>query len=633
MIGLPTVGDRYQITRELDRSGTAVVYVANDRVLLRQVAVKVLTEEESAAIPAETFASVMREMARMVHPNIVALFDSGTAAGRHFYVMPFVEGDTLRTRLSREGLIAPAEAAAIIADVAEALAYAHGRGIVHRDIKPENIFCHHGRAMVADFGVAALRMAAGSTRATDPAWRGAAPYMSPELATSASDADARSDVYALGCVAFEMLTGDRPYPGPTPVDYAAQHQDSPVPRVRSKVPGTPSRIAELAERMMAKPVGDRPASAAEFLSTMRRVAEEDRKLTATHLAAESHVDPRYDDASMSAVREGRVLFQRSYQGGPGAKDKLEYAKALFERARDLDPRNPYAVIGLADVHHVLGFRGYHDFNTATRLATELRAEALRLDPDLPDVHISIGVELLYWKDDFATAGTHYRRAMQDGRARPDVHRLYGAYLKMAGRLDDALRHMRIGLAGDAEAPSLHVGVADVLMAMGRYVEAVDALKEALRLNPSYESALERLDITYSRLGRHDDAADARRSLHGIRQRPDRIDAFDADVARLGADAARAEDVRRDLAEWLERATSEDPFKDLNVSRQIADHLIIAYAELGEWAKAMDWIERGFYRRPGRLRRVLTDLPFDRRGLAADPRYAKLLRTASLEELL
>lgn len=440
----------------------------------------------------------------MVRSNIVPLFDSGAADGHLFYVRPYIAGDTLRSRISREGLMSPQDAVAILGDVGEALAYAHAMGLVHGDIKPENIFCHHGMAMVADFGIAKL-LAAGSA-----------------AAGSEGADDARSDIFALGCVTYEMLTGELPFPSASGMIVVSDSPTAPVPRVRSKVPTTPSRIAELTERMMANVVSDRPASAAALIVSARQLAVApaprpgSQAVTASEPVATAAHDPRFDLASMEACREGRLLFQRSYQGGPGAREKLEYALALFERGRDLDARNPYALVGLADVHHTLGFRGYNDFNSATRLATELRAEALRLDPDLSELHVSIAVDLLYWKDDFETAGVEYRKGMAGGRAQPDALRLYGAYLKMAGRLDEALQMVQTGLAGDPEAPSLHVGLADVLMAMGRYVEAIEPLKRALALNPGYESALERLDMTCARLGRHDDAADAHRALHGLR---------------------------------------------------------------------------------------------------------------------
>lgn len=610
------LGDRYVITRELALDGDATVYHAQDRVLGRDVAVKVLSSERSEAIGRQRFGHAVAAMSRLVHPNIVPILDSGSINGQLYYVTPFVGSDTLRARIAREGLMTPDESAQILADVGEALAYAHGAGLVHGDIRPENIFCHHGRAMVADFGIARAIQGAAGTGASEAA------------------TDARTDIFALGCVSYEMLTGDMPFPGGAGIVMVTDAP--PVPRVRNKVPTTPSRIAELTERMLARGTGSAAATAETLIATARDIVEPavDTASARAGAAAPSELDdPRYDQASMEACREGRLLFQRSYQGGPGAREKLEYAKALFERARDVDPTNPYALVGLADVHHVLGFRGFADFRAETQKATEFRAEALRIAPDLPDLHFSIAVELLYWKDDFETAGAEYRRGMKSGRVRPDMHRLYGAYLKMAGQMDEALRQMKLGLAGDPKAPSLHVGLADVLLAMGRYVEAVEPLQQALKLVPGYESALERLDVVCNRLGRHDEALDARRALHGLRQQPERIDALEADAAQVGAAAARENDIRRDLAALHERATTEDPFTDLNVSRQLADYLIMAHAELGEWTKAMDWVERGFYRRPGRLRRVLVDLPFEHRGLAVDPRYARMLRMAGLEELL
>ncbi len=635
MTSLPELGDRYSLTAEVGRGGTAVVYRGHDRVLDREVAVKLLTAECSEAVGAERFETEIRLTSRLVHPNIVPLFDSGRFANRLFYVMPFVEGETLRQRIAREAHFTPDEATAIVMDVAEALAYAHGASLVHRDVKPENVFCYHGRAMLADFGIAKHVIDAESTAHTETGtFVGTLAYMSPEQAQGAPAGPA-ADLYSLGCLLFELLTGEVPYPGPTMMAFLSQHLTAAVPRVRERAPATPSRLAALAEQLLAKDPVDRPASALEVAAALRTrsISGETPAAVQTPPPPPASESSPYDAASMEACREGRVLFQRSYQGGATAREKLEYAKALFERGRDLDPKNPHALIGLADVHHVLGFRGFLDFHASTRLASELRAEALRLAPDLPDVHISIAVELLYWKDDFATAGAEFRKAIETGTVRPDALRLYGAYLKMAGRLDEALEYMRRGVAADPDAPSLHVGLADVLIACGRFTEAVEPLRTALRLNPGYEAALERVDIACSRLGQADDALDARRALHGFRGHDDRLAALNADIESLGPSAARTNDIRRDLAAFIARATREDPFVDLNVSRQLADYIIVANAELGEWKTAMDWVEKGFYRRPGRLRRVMTDLPFDRRGLAIDPRYVRILRTAGLEELI
>ena len=180
---------------------------------------------------------------------------------------------------------------------------------------------------------------------------------------------------------------------------------------------------------------------------------------------------------------------------------------------------------------------------------------------------------------------------------------------------------------------MHVGLGDVLMALGRYHEAIGPLREALRLLPRYEAALERLEMSCHRAGRHEEALDARRMLLGIRGETERMEQLSADAAADGWLVARERDLRRELAALLARGEQEDPFHDLRGSRQLADRVVIVLAELGEWSQAMDWIERGYHRRPGRLRRVLTDLPYDHHGLASDPRYVRLLRTAGLEDLL
>ncbi len=150
----PLEASRFSIERELGRGGSASVFLAHDRILDRSIALKVLHPAVAAQIGTDRFSREVKETARLVHPNIVPLFDSGAIGDLHFYVMPFVEGETLRQRLDREGALPPDRAVALARDVAEALAYAHAQGVIHRDIKPENVFCYQGRALVADFGIA-----------------------------------------------------------------------------------------------------------------------------------------------------------------------------------------------------------------------------------------------------------------------------------------------------------------------------------------------------------------------------------------------------------------------------------------------------------------------------------------------
>ena len=211
------LADRYRIERELGAGGMATVYLAEDLKHGRKVAIKVLRPELAAVIGAERFVREIRTIAALQHPHILGLIDSGEVDGTAYYVMPYVEGESLRDRLNREKQLPVAEAVRITTEVAGALDYAHRHGVIHRDIKPENILLHDGSALVADFGIAlAVSSAGGSTRMTETGMSlGTPTYMSPEQAMGEREIGPASDVYALGCVTYEMLTGDPPFTGST----------------------------------------------------------------------------------------------------------------------------------------------------------------------------------------------------------------------------------------------------------------------------------------------------------------------------------------------------------------------------------------------------------------------------------
>src|SRR4051812_4913228 len=207
------LSDHYEIERELGAGGMATVYLARDLRHGRQVAVKVLRAELSAALGSERFRREIEVTAALQHPHILPLFDSGSADGHLYYVMPFVDGETLRARLLREGPLAVDEAVRLAIEVGEALAYAHARGVVHRDVKPENILLQDGHALVSDFGIALALERAGDERVTRPGLSIGTPlYMAPEQVMDRA-VDARTDVYALGVVLYEMLAGRPPFTG------------------------------------------------------------------------------------------------------------------------------------------------------------------------------------------------------------------------------------------------------------------------------------------------------------------------------------------------------------------------------------------------------------------------------------
>jgi serine/threonine-protein kinase len=207
---------RYRIERELGSGGMATVYLADDLRHGRQVAIKLLHPELSAVLGPERFLAEIKTTAGLQHPHILPLFDSGAADGLLFYVMPYVQGETLRRRLQREHQLPLADAIRLATQVADALGHAHAQGIIHRDVKPENILIQGGHALVADFGIALAVEQAGGSRLTQTGLSLGTPhYMAPEQAMGERHVDARADVYALGAVTYEMLAGEPPFTGPT----------------------------------------------------------------------------------------------------------------------------------------------------------------------------------------------------------------------------------------------------------------------------------------------------------------------------------------------------------------------------------------------------------------------------------
>ena len=260
----------YEVTGLLGRGGMATVYLAQDLKHHRRVAVKVLHAEVSAAVGREWFLREIDIAAALHHPHILPLHDSGSFDGLLYYVMPHVEGESLRQRLAREGPLSLASAQRIVREVAGALDYAHRQGVVHRDIKPENILLQDGQAIVADFGIArAITTGAVDAGTTDtiPAI-GTPAYMSPEQATGSGGLDGRSDVYALGCVLYEMMAGQPPFSGPTTQAILDQHSAAPVPSLRAARPDAPLPLEKAITRALQKSPADRFATAGEFVEAI-----------------------------------------------------------------------------------------------------------------------------------------------------------------------------------------------------------------------------------------------------------------------------------------------------------------------------------------------------------------------------
>jgi serine/threonine-protein kinase len=263
------LADRYRIERELGAGGMATVYLAEDLKHRRQVAIKVLHAELSAVLGPERFLKEIELTASLQHPHILPLFDSGSADGLLYYVMPFVEGETLRARLERETQLPVDDALLIAREVADALSYAHDKGVVHRDIKPENILLQNGHALVADFGIALAVEQAGGGRLTQTGLSlGTPQYMAPEQAMGERSVDARADIYALGAVTYEMLAGQPPFTGPNAQAILAQVITAEPPSLAAQRRSVPEHVDLAVTRALEKLPADRFADARSYAAAL-----------------------------------------------------------------------------------------------------------------------------------------------------------------------------------------------------------------------------------------------------------------------------------------------------------------------------------------------------------------------------
>jgi len=269
-----SLAERYRIERELGQGGMATVYLAQDVRHQRRVALKVLRPELAAILGAERFLHEIRTTANLQHPHILPLHDSGEVEGTVFYVMPFVDGESLRDRLNREKQLPLEDAVRIAREIADALEYAHAQGVVHRDIKPENILLHGGHAMVADFGIAlAVSTVGGGTRMTETGMSLGTPhYMAPEQAMGDREITPRADIYALGCVLYEMLTGDPPFTGSTAQAIVARVVTESPRSLTAQRHTIPPHVEATALKALEKLPADRFAGARDFAEALQNPA-------------------------------------------------------------------------------------------------------------------------------------------------------------------------------------------------------------------------------------------------------------------------------------------------------------------------------------------------------------------------
>jgi serine/threonine-protein kinase len=350
--------DRYTIERELGAGGMATVYLAHDLKHDRKVAVKVLREDLSASLGKERFLREIRIAAALQHPHVLPLYDSGEAAGLLYYVMPFVDGQSLRQKLVREGELPVGEAVRILRDVADALGEAHRSGVVHRDLKPENVMLRGRHALVTDFGVAkAVSEATGRHQMTTMGVAlGTPAYMSPEQATADPHVDHRADVYAFGVLAYELLTGHPPFTGNTPQQVLAAHVTSAATPVTTHRSTLPPVLALLVMRCLEKKPADRPQSAEELVLQLEAVLTPSGGLTPTETRPLTGVTlPGLRTGTWGAAAAGIVLvlaalmlwLSRASPGSSAPGGNLSIAVLYIENL-SRDTADQYLADGLTE---------------------------------------------------------------------------------------------------------------------------------------------------------------------------------------------------------------------------------------------------------------------------------------------
>jgi len=392
------LGSALAIERELAGGGMAHLYVALDTALNRRVVVKVLPPERSEGVSAERFRGEIRTVAALQHPNIVGILAAGEVEGLPYYIMPFIDGESLRSLLERVGAIAPQQTVAILRDVARACAYAHERGIMHRDIKPDNVLLSGGAAMITDFGIAkalsvAQRSTSGGTLTREGYTVGTPMYMAPEQLAGDPDMDYRADFYAIGVMAYEMLAGRVPFAQSTPRALLAAQLSEPPEPLQVLRPEVPVRLARLVSACLQKDPADRPASASTILGVLddpALLSDEHavgRRTAATVPVAITRRRRRYMLGGMVGgglvllavvaallVAPGRTSSESTAAGGAGASIAV-----LPFSDQSPDSGGAYLAEGLADaMTGMLGSIG------TLRIASRTGAERYRAQRPLPE---------------------------------------------------------------------------------------------------------------------------------------------------------------------------------------------------------------------------------------------------------
>ena len=491
--------ERYRIERVVGRGGMATVYAAEDIKHHRRVALKILHRECRAALGAERFLREIELTGNLQHPNILPLFDSGDVDGMLYYVMPLVDGHSLRRRISEEAQLPIDEAVRITTDVANALGYAHSRGVIHRDIKPENILLAADHTFVADFGIAKAKDDAGEQLTSTGLLVGTPSYMSPEQASGERALDARSDIYALGCVLYEMLAGEPPFTGASTQAIIAKRMATPAPSVRTLRYTVPTHIERAIDRALARAPADRFSKVSDFASALNSNAPRERTspFRSPLVRAAGIVVVLGLGAAVWASNDHRASADsRKPMAAGRTPDSLAFSYYLSARAQT-GRRSVMAVSRGIEMYQRAIARDSGFANAWAGLAQALQF-AINWRYPVPNIPKDSLMSRMVDASDRALAADS--NSAEAWMARAVVLRELDRTTRH-DMLDAAMRAMRID-STDADVWFLISGVWQDSLENRR---AIDALRRAVQLNPRHASALGFIALNYVWLRKPDSA--------------------------------------------------------------------------------------------------------------------------------
>jgi TolB-like protein/tRNA A-37 threonylcarbamoyl transferase component Bud32 len=528
------LADRYRVERQIGRGGMATVYLAEDLKHHRSVAIKVLHPELSVVLGSERFLREIQIAARLSHPHILTLHDSGQAGAYLYYVMPFVEGESLRQRLELKGRLGAEESLKILRNVGSALDYAHSRGVIHRDIKPENILLSEGFAVVADFGIAKAIDAAGSAVLTQTGLGIGSPmYMSPEQAVGEKNLDGRSDLYSLAAVFYEMLVGRPPFEGRTTAHLVTQHAIEPVPRLNIERPDVPPLFDAVVRKSMAKDPDHRFATVREMLESFEVTTGRGAQFPQAEHAATKRppvsiavlpfvdLSPTHDQEYLCDGIAEEVMDALSKAGGLKVASR---GSAFAYRGRDVDPRTVGKDLQVGAVLEGSLQRAGNRLRVTARLSSTEDGFQLwteRYAREMTDVFAL--------QDEIATAivgalkltlSSAERLVKKRHTGNLDAYQLYlkGRYhwnRRFQGGLQKAMECFRGAIELDPLYPQPYVGLADAFNSLASYdymspreayPRAFDGARRALALDPDLAEAHTSLAWATAQCNRDWDAA-------------------------------------------------------------------------------------------------------------------------------